>query len=64
MADIITKQTSNTLLIKEENVLHWNDILEKLKYNFGKDIYESWIKNINLKKEFNDYVVCQFQQDL
>ena len=26
------------------------------KITFGNDIYESWIKNINLKKEFNHYV--------
>jgi len=30
---------------------------EKLKIIFGNDIYESWIKNVNLKKEFNHYVV-------
>ena len=26
-------------------------VLEKFKNTFGKDIYESWIKNINLRKE-------------
>ena len=57
MTDIVSKQASNILLAKEENLLNWNDALEKLKKTFGNDIYESWIKNVNLKKEFNDYVI-------
>ena len=44
-------------MAKEENLLNWNEILKMLKKNFGDDIYESWIKNINLKKEFNHYVI-------
>ena len=42
---------------KEETSLAWNEVLEKLKLHFGNDVYESWIKNINLKKEFNHYVI-------
>jgi len=57
MTDILSKQTSNVLVAKEENLLNWNKTLEKLKKTFGSDIYESWIKNINLKKEFNHYVI-------
>ena len=57
MTDILTKQASDVLLAKEENSLNWNDALENLKKTFGSDIYESWIKNISLKKEFNHYVV-------
>ena len=57
MTDILSKQTSNVLVAKEENLLNWNETVEKLKKTFGNDIYESWIKNINLKKEFNHYVI-------
>ncbi len=57
MTDILPKQDSNILVAKEENILNWNEVLEKFKRTFGNDIYESWIKNINLKKEFNHYVV-------
>ena len=57
MTDILSKQTSNVLVAKEENLLNWNETVEKLKRTFGNDIYESWIKNINLKKEFNHYVI-------
>jgi len=52
----VTKEPSQTFA-KEEKSLNWNDVLNKLKLSFGNDVYESWIKNINLKKEFNHYVV-------
>jgi len=57
MSKILPKQNTDILLAKEENLLNWSEILSKFKQNFGNDIYESWIKNINLKKEFNHYVV-------
>tara|TARA_B100000686_G_scaffold295941_2_gene327202 strand:- start:23 stop:1411 length:1389 start_codon:yes stop_codon:yes gene_type:complete len=57
MKDILSKEAPNILSVKEENLLNWNEILEKFKKTFGNDIYESWIKNVNLQKEFNHYVV-------
>jgi len=57
MSKPLTKQNTDTLLAKEENLLNWSEILVKFKNSFGSDIYESWIKNINLKKEFNHYIV-------
>jgi len=56
MTEILSKQP-NALLAKEESQINWNEVLEKFKTTFGNDIYESWIKNINLKKEFNHYVI-------
>ena len=57
MKEILSKHSPGVSLAKEEHMLNWNQVLENLKANFGSDIYESWIKNINLKKEFNHYVV-------
>ena len=57
MTEILSKQSSNILLAKEESLLNWNEVLEMSKKTFGNDVYESWIKNVNLKKEFNHYVV-------
>ena len=57
MTKILPNQPSNVLLAKEESQLSWNEVLEKFKKTFGNDIYESWIKNINLKKEFNHYII-------
>ena len=57
MADTLSKKKINTISAQEENILDWNEILKKFRKSFGNDIYESWIKNINLKKEYNHYVV-------
>jgi len=57
MTENLSKQILETSVPKEENILNWVAILEKFKKSFGNDVYESWIKNINLKKEFNHYVV-------
>ncbi len=57
MTKISQKQNIDILVAKEENLIDWNKVLETFKKNFGTDIYESWIKNINLKKEFNHYVI-------
>ena len=58
MTDLLSKKKDiNALGAQEENLLSWDEILSKLKITFGSDVYESWIKNINLKKEFNHYVI-------
>jgi len=57
MKDILPKNNTSLIQAQEENSINWNEILNTLKKNFGSDIYESWIKNINLKKEFNHYVI-------
>ena len=57
MTEILSKQNTNVFLAEEENILDWNLILKNLQKNFGKDVYESWIKNVGLKKEFNHYVI-------
>jgi chromosomal replication initiator protein len=58
MTDLLSKKKdANVLAAKEENFLNWNETLSKLKTTFGNDVYESWIKNINLKKEFNHYII-------
>ena len=57
MTENLPKQILETSIPKEENTLNWIAILEKFKKTFGSDVYESWIKNINLKKEFNHYVI-------
>ena len=57
MKEMLPNKIPNTLLAKEENQLSWNEVLEKLKKTFGNDIYESWLKNVNLKKEFNHYII-------
>jgi len=57
MIENISKKEKNALIDHDENVIDWNEVSKKFQTVFGNDIYESWIKNINLKKEYNHYVV-------
>ena len=57
MPEILPKKNLYSSFAKEESLLNWNEVLKKFQKNFGKDIYESWIKNINLKNEYNHYIV-------
>ena len=57
MKENLSKRESSTTLMQEEDLINWNDVLKKLQTSFGNDIYESWIRNTHLKKEFNHYVV-------
>ncbi|MDC0059843.1 hypothetical protein OAJ18_02405, partial [Pelagibacteraceae bacterium] len=49
---------------KEESFLNWNEVLNKFKKTFGNDVYESWIKNINLKRNIITMLYCLPLPDL
>ena len=57
MTESLPKRTLSDVAAQKENLLDWNQVLKKFRTAFGNDIYESWIANIDLKKEFNHYVV-------
>ena len=57
MNKILTQSKTNKVVVQEENIIDWQNVTKKFQLIFGKDIYESWLKNINLKKEFNHYLV-------
>ncbi len=41
----------------DKTTLDWSLIQSELKLKLGKEVYESWIKKINLFEEFNNYVL-------
>ena len=47
----------NTKSVLEEKVLDWNLVQKSFEKSFGAEIYSSWLKNISLLKEYNDYVI-------
>mgnify|MGYP001479505567 CR=1 FL=1 len=51
----LKKNSTNSVL--EENVLDWNLVQKSFEKSFGDEIYSSWLKNITLIKEYNDYVI-------
>ena len=53
----LTSKNISVTVAKEENSINWELVLNKLKAGLGSDIYESWLKGIILKKEFNHYVI-------
>ena len=53
----LTSKNISVTVVKEENSINWELVLNKLKTGLGSDIYESWLKGIILKKEFNHYVI-------
>ena len=42
---------------EEEKTLIWENIQLSFEKNFGTEVYQSWLKNITLVKEFNDFLV-------
>ena len=48
-------------LIAEENVLNWNIVQEGFRKPFGSEIYSSWLKNVSLITEYNNYVILGVQ---
>ena len=57
MSKNLSKKIHDVNVATEEKILDWNIILKELQLTLGKDIYESWISNIDLIKEFNHYVI-------
>ena len=46
----------NIFVSEEENTLNWKDLQSEFKKNFGEEVYGSWLKNVTLVKEYNDYL--------
>ena len=46
-------QNSSTLVDKK---IDWKAVQSKMKKKLGQDIFESWLKKIELIEEFNNYV--------
>ena len=47
-------QNSNILLEKK---IDWTEVQSKMKEKFGHDIYESWLKKIELVDEYKNYIL-------
>ena len=47
----------NIFVSEEEKTLNWLEIQSSFEKNFGSEIYKSWLSNIVLFKEYNDFLV-------
>ncbi len=50
-------QSENYFVLEEEKTLNWSEVQNAFEKSFGKEIYSSWLSNITLLKEYNDYLV-------
>jgi chromosomal replication initiator protein len=48
---------NETFTNEEEKILVWENVQSSFEKNFGTKVYSSWLKNISLLKEYNDYLV-------
>ena len=46
-----------TFLNEEEKTLVWEDVQSSFEKMFGTEVYSSWLKNISLLKEYNDFLI-------
>jgi len=44
-------------ILEEEKTLNWNEVHNAFEKTFGTEIHGSWLKNIGLIKEYNDYLI-------
>jgi len=42
---------------EEENILVWENVQSSFEKSFGTEVYSSWLKNISLLKEYNNYLI-------
>ncbi len=50
-------KSQEIFLSEEEKTLIWENIQNAFEKNFGSEVHSSWLKNISLLKEYNDYLV-------
>ena len=42
---------------EEEKTIDWEIVQKQFDKNFGREVYNSWLKDVSLIKEFNDYII-------
>ena len=50
-------QSQEIFTSEEENTLDWANVQSSFEKIFGTEVYASWLKNISLLKEYNDYLI-------
>ena len=42
---------------EEEKTINWEIVQKQFDKTFGREVYNSWLKDVSLIKEFNDYII-------
>ena len=52
-----SSKQENIFISEEEKTINWPDLQTEFRKNFGEETYNSWLKNLSLIKEYNDYLI-------
>jgi chromosomal replication initiator protein len=52
-----TLRSQEIFTTEEENTLVWENVQSSFEKTFGPEVFSSWLKNITLLNEYNDYLV-------
>ena len=47
----------NIFVSEEEKTLVWQEVQSAFEKTFGTEVYSSWLKDLSLVKEYNDYLI-------
>ena len=47
----------NIFISEEEKTLVWQEVQSAFEKTFGTEVYSSWLKDLSLVKEYNDYLI-------
>ena len=50
-------KTQTIIASEEEQTLNWNEVQTAFEKTFGTEVYSSWLQNIRLLKEYNDFII-------
>jgi chromosomal replication initiator protein len=50
-------KSQEVFVSEEEKTIAWENVQNSFEKNFGTEVFSSWLKNISLLKEYNDYLV-------
>ena len=52
-----SSSNKKAFVLEEEKTLNWNEVHNAFEKTFGTEVHTSWLKNIALIKEYNDYLI-------
>jgi len=50
-------KTQTIITSEEEQTLNWNEVQVAFEKTFGTEVFTSWLQNIRLLKEYNDFII-------
>ena len=52
-----SQNPQQVFISEEEKTIDWDIVQKQFDKTFGREVYNSWLKDVSLIKEFNDYII-------